>query len=290
MSAIIDQTTLPDPTFQAAWNAIKTEAAVKERLIAQSLLALTMRRSFTFEEMPVHGLIVLAGEPGTGKTTLARGLAHKLSEALSGSKVSFVQVDAHALTSSNLGKSQKEVTKLFTQTIPELSAGGPLIVLLDEVETLAADRQRMSLEANPVDVHRATDAALAGADHVARHVPNALLIATTNYPDAVDRAFLSRADLIETMGSPNAVARESIIREVFSLFAKKWPDVTRLEKYVQSFVSQSDGLDGRALKKALIAAAASTPQTAMNPAEMTGKQVAEALRRAQGAQHIQGAT
>jgi hypothetical protein len=34
----------------------------------------------------------------------------------------------------------------------------PLIVLLDEVETLAADRDKPSLEANPIDVHRATHA------------------------------------------------------------------------------------------------------------------------------------
>ena len=121
---------------------------------------------------PVHGLIVLADQPGTGKTTLARGLASQVATALKGGSASFLQIDLHALTSSSLGRSQKEVAKLFQQTIPENAASGPCMVLLDEVETLAPDRKRMSFEANPVDVHRATDAALAGLDLLARNHRN----------------------------------------------------------------------------------------------------------------------
>ena len=45
---------------------------------------------------------------------------------------------------------------------------GPTIVLLDEVETLAADRSKMSLEANPIDIHRATDAVLVQLDRPRR--------------------------------------------------------------------------------------------------------------------------
>ena len=79
-------------------------------------------------------------------------------------------------------------------------------MLLDEVETLAADRQRMRLETNPVDAHRATDAALAGIDLLSRKHCNTLLIATTNFPKAVDRALLSRADLVEDIGLPRATS------------------------------------------------------------------------------------
>ena len=49
---------------------------------------------------------------------------------------------------------------------------GPTIVLLDEVETLAADRSKMSLEANPIDIHRATDAVLVQLDSLAERFPN----------------------------------------------------------------------------------------------------------------------
>lgn len=283
MGVIAEETSLPDKAFEAAWETIKIDQAVKDRLVAQSLLALNLRRSFTFEQMPIHGLIVLSGEPGTGKTTLARGLAFKVAQALNGQRVNFLQVDAHALASSSLGKSQQEMTKLFTQTIPERAMQAPTVVLLDEVETLAADRQRMSLEANPVDVHRATDAALAGTDLLARSSRNTLLIATTNYPDAVDKAFLSRADLVESIGAPNEHARNAIIRETLSLFASKWSDVKQLEPHVATFVKASEGLDGRALRKALIAAAGNSIATAMNPGEMTKSDVLAAIDNARNA-------
>jgi len=283
MGVIAEEATLPNQAFEAAWETIKIDQTVKDRLVAQSLLTLNLRNNFTFEQMPIHGLIVLSGKPGTGKTTLARGLAFKVAQALKGQQVNFLQIDAHALASSSLGKSQQEMTKLFTQTIPERAMQTPTIVLLDEVETLAADRQRMSLEANPVDVHRATDAALAGTDLLARNSKNTLLIATTNYPDAVDKAFLSRADLVEAIGAPNDHAREAIIRETLSLFMSKWPEINRLERNVSAFVKASDGLDGRALRKALIAAAGNSIETAMNPGVMTKTHVLKAIDNAREA-------
>ena len=279
MGVIAEETILPTPSFQAAWDTIQVEPSLKDRLVAQSLLTLNLRQNYNFEEMPIHGIILLAGQPGTGKTTLARGLACKVAQALNGQKVVFIQIDAHALASSNLGKSQQEVTKLFTKTIPERAVDHTVIVLLDEVETLAADRQRMSLESNPIDVHRATDAALAGTDLLARNTRNTLIIATTNYLEAVDRAFVSRADLVESLGVPNERARAAIIRETLILFQKKWPEVSQLANNVNEFVDASEGLDGRALRKALISAAGSSIITAKNPGEMTSAQILAAIKR-----------
>lgn len=276
MDVIAEEIKLPNQILKAAWDSIKIDQTVKDRLVAQSLLALQLRSKFDFEQMPIHGLIVLSGAPGTGKTTLARGLAGKLAETLN-CGANFLQIDAHALASSSLGKSQKEVTKLFNQTIPERAAQGATIILLDEVETLAADRQKMSMEANPIDVHRATDAALAGIDLVARGCKNTIFIATTNYPDAVDHAFLSRADLIEDIGMPNEYARSEIIREVLSLFMKEWSAVERLANNLQDFVNASEGLDGRALRKAIIAAAGTSIATAQNPGEMTSNDILRAI-------------
>ena len=96
-----------------------------------------------------HGLILLTGVPGTGKTTLARGLANQIAKQLPGTRTTFVEVDPHALTSSALGRSQQAVAKLFEQTLPEIAMDGVAIVLLDELETLAVSRHRLSLEANP---------------------------------------------------------------------------------------------------------------------------------------------
>jgi hypothetical protein len=98
-----------------------------------------------------------------------------------------MMVDAGTLTSAAMGKTQRAVSELFSQSIAEAATGGPVIVLLDEVETLAADRFKMSLEANPIDVHRATDAVLVQLDLLAEQNPRLLFVATSNFPQAVDK-------------------------------------------------------------------------------------------------------
>jgi SpoVK/Ycf46/Vps4 family AAA+-type ATPase len=278
MDVIIDQAELPRADLAAAWTAIKLPEAVRERIIAHAVLALQLRQRFAFESMPVHGLIVLSGPPGTGKTTLARGLANKVAGVLKGAKARFIQIDPHALTSSALGRSQKEVAKLFHQVIPEFAADRRCIVLLDEVETLAPDRQRMSLEANPIDVHRATDAALAGLDLLTRKHRNILLIATTNFPQAVDRALLSRADWIEEIGLPGPEARAEIITDTLDQLATAWPRVADLKKQLGAFVAASEGLDGRRLRKTIVSAAAHSIETAHDMNKLRAEQVLATLK------------
>jgi len=179
---------LPNTEFGAAWSTIKLPAGVPQRLLAQALLSLTVRRKLPFESAPLHGLILLKGPPGTGKTTIARGLANQLAKQLPGTKTTYIEIDPHALTSSALGRSQQAVAKLFEQTIPEVALGGVAIVLLDEVETLAVDRQQLSMDANPIDVHRATDAVLAGMDRLTREHKNVLLLATTSQRPSTRRS------------------------------------------------------------------------------------------------------
>lgn len=271
---------LPEKTFAPAWTAIKLDERVRHRLLAQSLLALSVRRELSFEEAPLHGLILLSGAPGTGKTTLARGLANEVATHLPGTRTTFAEIDPHALTSSALGRSQQSVAKLFEQTLPELALGGVAVVLLDEVETLAVSRRRLSPEANPADVHRATDAVLSGMDRLTREHRNILLIATTNFPEALDEAVLSRADHIEHIGLPDAAARRAIISDTLAAVAGVWKGARKLISSADHLAHAADGLDGRRIRKAIFAAMASDINTAKDPNQLTTAQIESAFRHA----------
>ncbi len=270
---------LPDDDFSPAWTSIKVSAGVRERLLAQSLLSFTMRQKLPFELAPLHGLILLTGAPGTGKTTLARGLANQIAHQLSGTKTTYVEIDPHALMSSAHGRSQQAVAKLFEQTIPEMAMHGAAIVLLDEVETLAVSRHQLSLEANPIDVHRATDAALAGMDRLTRDHKNVLLIATTNFPKALDKAILSRADHVEAMGLPDQEARREIISETLKAIGGVWKSVRALESDAERLAKIAEGLDGRRIRKEIFVAIGSDIETAKDPNKLTRAQIESAFRR-----------
>lgn len=271
---------LPNDDFALAWTSIKLPAGVRDRLLALALLCLTVRQKLPFEVAPLHGLILLIGPPGTGKTTLARGLANEVATHLPGSKCTYVEVDPHALTSSHLGRSQQAVTKLFDQTIPELAINGPAMVLLDEVETIAASRHQLSLEANPIDVHRATDAALSGMDRLTREHKNVLLLATTNFAKALDKAVMSRADHIEEIGLPDEEARRDIIVDTLKGIAQVWKDLRALERDAGRLAKTAEGLDGRRLRKEIFVAMGSDIETAKNPNTLTVRQIESAFLRA----------
>jgi SpoVK/Ycf46/Vps4 family AAA+-type ATPase len=210
MPGIADVRPLPDTDFSSEWTSIVLPADMKERMLRTVIAGIKLRPAVPYPDLPLHGVLLLVGPPGVGKTTLARGLADKVARTVRGPRPwTFVEVDPHALASSFLGRSQRGISQLFGTVLQEYAAAGPLIVLFDEVETVFTDRMALSLEANPVDVHRAVDAALVGLDQLARRHREVLIIATSNYPGAIDPALASRADSIFQVPLPDVHRRRA---------------------------------------------------------------------------------
>jgi pachytene checkpoint protein 2 len=274
---------LPDPELARLWDSIVVEDGLKERLLAQAVLNYTLRPKVDRTALPLHGVILLVGPPGTGKTSLARGLASTVASLLKGPTFRFVEVDPHALTSSAMGKTQRAVGELFSQSITEQAASGPTIVLLDEVETLAADRTRMSLEANPVDIHRATDAVLVQLDALASTHPQLLFLATSNFPQAIDGAFTSRCDLVIEVPLPGAEAALQILQRCLTAVGETFPAIGKLaeSKDLGRLAHAAAGLDGRTLRKLIVNALATRKETAMDPNKLAMADLMAAAKFAQ---------
>lgn len=273
---------LPEAQLGELWDSIVLDDQIKEKLLSQSVLNFTLRPRISRTVLPLHGVILLVGPPGTGKTSLARGLAHKTAQAFNSDKFRLLEVEPHALTSSAHGRTQRAVSDLFSQSIAEAADEGPTIVLLDEVETLAADRSKLSLEANPIDVHRATDAVLVQLDQLAERFTNLLFIATSNFPQAIDTAFTSRCDLVMEVPLPNRAACRKILRDCLEGLSTAYPNIALLKDLpaLDKCADECVGLDGRAIRKMVANALATNRTVALNPETVTVEHLTSAARQA----------
>ncbi|XP_067001989.1 pachytene checkpoint protein 2 homolog isoform X2 [Anabrus simplex] len=217
-------------------------------------------------------VVLLHGPPGTGKTSLCRALAQKLSIRL-GHRYShgeLIEVNSHSLFSKWFSESGKLVMKMFMEIRELLENPRALVfVLIDEVESLTHARQSSLMGTEPSDSIRVVNALLTQIDQL-RRFPNAIILTTSNITDAIDLAFVDRADIKQYIGPPSLFAiykiyhsciselqRTGIVDNKDSVMSLRLlqlssfdeNDRTQLSLQLLEVARQSIGLSGRTLRK-----------------------------------------
>ncbi|KAJ3283460.1 Pachytene checkpoint protein 2 [Borealophlyctis nickersoniae] len=192
---------LPARGLQNLWESLVFEDDLQLRLLDYVYTSMLFGdRMVDTNLISVNRVALLHGPPGTGKTSLCRALAQKLAIRLSDrySYGKLVEINSHSLFSKFFSESGKLVMKMFQQINDIVEDEESFVcVLIDEVESLTAARKAAVSGLEPSDSIRVVNALLTQIDHL-RRKKNVLFLTTSNITEAIDIAFIDRADIKAT--------------------------------------------------------------------------------------------
>jgi Cdc6-like AAA superfamily ATPase len=206
---------LPNIEFQDVWESLIFEHGVKSNLLDYAFTTMLFSdKQVKSSLINWNRVLLLHGPPGTGKTSLCKSLAQKLSIRLSHRYKSsvLIEINSHSLFSKWFSESGKLVMKLFSK-IHELVDDEKtfVCVLIDEVESLSAARKSALSGSEPSDSIRVVNALLTQIDSL-KKCKNVLILTTSNITQAIDLAFVDRADVKLYIGNPSHEAIYHILR------------------------------------------------------------------------------
>ncbi|KAJ8515981.1 hypothetical protein ONZ45_g6657 [Pleurotus djamor] len=215
---------LPNNNLDGLWDSLIYADDIKLKLLNYIHATLMFSdANVDFNLISWNRVVLLHGPPGTGKTSLCRALAQKLSIRLSHRyhNARLLEINSHSLFSRWFSESGKLVQKLFS-SITELvdEEDTFVVVLIDEVESLTAARAGAMAGTEPSDGLRVVNALLTQLDKL-KHRKNVLIMSTSNLAKAIDSAFVDRADIVQYVDLPPREAIYDILRScILEIVAK----------------------------------------------------------------------
>eukprot|EP00743_Colponemidia_sp_Colp-15_P011866 GILK01013349.1.p1 GENE.GILK01013349.1~~GILK01013349.1.p1 ORF type:complete len:431 (+),score=74.91 GILK01013349.1:69-1361(+) len=265
------QWVLPAAEFDGLWDNLFFDSTIQNNLLEYAATGMLFSdKLVNTSVISWNRVVLLHGPPGTGKTSLCRAIAQKLSIRLAHRYAigQLLEINAHSLFSKWFSESGKLVMKLFKKIQELVEDQDSLVcVLIDEVESLTAARKGALSGAEPSDAIRVVNALLTQIDQL-RSYPNVIILTTSNITQAIDLAFVDRADIKQYIGLPSLHARYEILRSCldelvrvgiistkdplleFRRLQAAAPDAATAESLCLQQISHAcEGLSGRALRK-----------------------------------------
>jgi transitional endoplasmic reticulum ATPase len=177
-----------------SWDSLILDPAIKAQLQQLQRVIEDPEAVKRFGVEAPTGLL-LAGPPGTGKTTVAKVLAAQ-------AKASFYPISGADVLSKWVGESERNIRQLFERA----RENRPSIVFIDEIDAIAG--QRGELQAHDSHVNQL----LAEIDGISGQ-RGVFVIGATNRPDQLDPALLRGGRLSRTiiLGLPDEAARLAML-------------------------------------------------------------------------------
>jgi transitional endoplasmic reticulum ATPase len=184
---------------QTSWEDVGGLDEIKQRL--KEVIEWPLKNPEAFKRMgikPPRG-VLLFGAPGTGKTLLAKAIAHE-------SKANFISIKGPEVLSKWVGESEKAVREIFKKA----KQASPSIVFLDELDALAPQR---SYSSDSHVTERIVNQLLTSIDGL-ESMEGVVILGATNRPDIIDPGLLrtGRFDRHILIPPPDRKARFEILK------------------------------------------------------------------------------